>query len=366
MGYAVPDQALATLISEAALDPAKWPAVCQAMSAMISGHGALMFPLGPEPAKLGLPHSESLHDSFQHYIRDEWYKRDLRYSSIEVMRKRNFTTDADCIRSEDVDKSDYYQDFLRPNKLKWYVGMGVGEGPDFWVFSVQQSIDKSPFNETEIRKILAYRDILANAAAISRQLGFAKIIGAETMMEQQGRAVIALDFDGRVIHISATAEKYAGKAFQIVNRRLQACEEKYRRPLETLIASLSNKNLSLRASSAVPLSNGADNKPLVVYGTVLPVEARQPFYHATALLMFVDPERELSMPLDLLMQYFDITRAEAKLAISLLQGKSVEKHSLENSISPVTSRNHLQGLLRKTGSHSKVEVIAKLNSIKPV
>jgi hypothetical protein len=243
MKLRLPDHRLASLISEAAFDSSKWTQVCDGMAELIGGCGSVMFPLGPDLALLDLPHSDSLEESFQRYIKDEWYTRDLRFGSIETCRKRGYVTDADYISYEDVNSSEYYQEFLRPVKLKWFAGLGVGEGSDCWVFSVQQSLDKDPFKNDDIKKLFAYRELLNNSATISRQLGFAKIIGATTIMEHHGRAVVALGVGGRVLHVSSLAQNQIGKAFQIVQGQLRARFEKDRLPLERLITSLCNNQI---------------------------------------------------------------------------------------------------------------------------
>jgi DNA-binding CsgD family transcriptional regulator len=366
MSLNVPDRHLATLISEAAFDASKWIKVCDDISTLVGGCGSVMFPLGPDQAKLGLPHSESLDESFQLYINDEWYARDLRYDSLPSIHKQGYVTDSDCIAYDKIGRSDYYQDFLRPVKLKWFAGLGIGERSNFWVFSVQQSLGKDPFSKSDVQKLVAYREILNSAATISRQLGFAKIIGAADIMEQHGHAVIALGWGGRVVHVSAMAQAYLGKAFQIVQGHLRARHEKDRLPLERMIMSLCNGNILNASIRPIPLSRGQDFAPLVVYGTSLPEREREIFNHATVLLVITDPERELNISADFLMDYHDITRAEAKLAISLVRGATVEKHSLEHAITPVTTRNHMQGLLRKTHTHSKAELVAALAKITPL
>jgi DNA-binding CsgD family transcriptional regulator len=366
MSLDVPDRSIQKLIVEAAFDPAKWTGVCDSISRAIGGYGSLIFPLGPEHAKMGLPHSASLEESFQHYIKDDWHKRDLRFKSLELMRQRSFATDADCISHDEIAVSPYYQEFLRPNKLKWFAGIGIGSGADFWVLSIQQTLDKDPFAQSDIQKIMSYREVLNNAANISRQLGYARISAAAHIMEQHGRAIIALGFEGRVVHVSTLAQKYLGKAFHVVQGRLNARHDNDRAPFEALIASLCSNNVVNAAGKPIPLQHDPDEAPLVIYGTVLPEQERQIFYRATALLMIVDPNLKQNTSAGLLMDYYDVTKAEAKLAVSLLNGKTVEHHSLQIGISPVTARNHLQGLLRKTGSHSKAELIAKLNKISPI
>lgn len=365
MNFRLPDQNLATLISEAAFDPTKWAQVCDGMASLIGGCGSVMFPFGPDQAKLGLPHSDSLEESFEIYVKDEWYKRDLRFSALERCRNHGYVTDADYISYDDTNHSDYYQDFLKPVKLRWFAGLGIGEGADYWIFSIQQSLGKNPFSKSDIRRVFAYRQIINNSAMISRQLGFERIVGAADVMEHHGRAVIVLGFDGRVLHMSASALKQIGKAFQVVQGTIRPRYEKDRLPMERLIASFCNIRILNASSHPIPLSRGPELPPLVVYGIAFPERERQTFSGATAMLVIIDPDADLTISAHLLIDYYDITHAEAKLAISLIKGISIEIHSVENSISPVTARNHLQNLLRKTRTHSKAELVAVLGKIVP-
>jgi DNA-binding CsgD family transcriptional regulator len=363
MNASTSGQQLSLLISQAAFDPAGWIRVCDAISDLIGGCGAIIFSPEPEQAKFGLPHSSSLSESFTDYVKNEWFKRDLRFKTIDVIRNRGIATDADCVAYDEIGKSEYYQAFLRQHKLNWFTGFRVGHGSEFWTLSIQQSLGREPFSDTQHKKVVAYRAELDAAARVAREFGFSKVIGATQIMEQHGRSAIALGHDERVVNLSNHAQRYIGKAFRIVHGRLQANYERDRLPLEHLITSLCNPNSRNSSHHPISISCGPEMARLVVYGTILPERERTIFSRATALLTIVDPEQRLNISAELLMDYYDITRSEAKLATSLLEGKSVSVHSFDHNISPVTARNHLQALLRKTGSHSKVELVVKLNKI---
>jgi DNA-binding CsgD family transcriptional regulator len=52
-------------------------------------------------------------------------------------------------------------------------------------------------------------------------------------------------------------------------------------------------------------------------------------------------------PVELIQSLFDLTPAEARIARSLVSGKTVEEIALERSISVNTVRTHVRGVLRR-------------------
>lgn len=202
-------------------------------------------------------------------------------------------------------------------------------------------------------------------ASISRQVGFAQIKTTNYIMEQHGRAVITLGWGGRVADISTLAGAHVGVAFQIVQGYLRAQSEKDRAPFEQLLKSLCTGRILNGLLGPIRISRGSDRSPLVVYGCALPEHELDIFSTAVAILVIFDPDRKQAVSAEFLMDYYGITRAEARLAISLSNGSSVEKHAMENATSPVTTRNQLQSLLRKTETHNKAELVAAFHRILP-
>ena len=39
-------------------------------------------------------------------------------------------------------REQYYQQFLRPHKMRWFAGVKVGDGEDVWCLSIQRTIEQ--------------------------------------------------------------------------------------------------------------------------------------------------------------------------------------------------------------------------------
>jgi DNA-binding CsgD family transcriptional regulator len=190
---------------------------------------------------------------------------------------------------------------------------------------------------------------------------------ATSALEQQGRAVIGLNGLAQVTYVSKLAATYIGEAFDISGSMLKAHHESQRHALDLLVQSLTSREIPTVGMRPTPVSRGQGKPALVAYGCRLP-EAEieiEIFSLATALLIFIDPEKPQNIPAELLMDYFGFTHAEARLAISVLNGATPEHHAKESAISIVTARNHLQSLISKTNTHSKAELVALVRRVVP-
>jgi DNA-binding CsgD family transcriptional regulator len=361
---ALPDQRLSEVISEAAFDPSKWIDVCDGFSQLLGGYGALILPEDEESRPLGMPHSPCLEEGLKRYIEEEWYKGDLRNASLPLYHARGYVSDEDYIAYDAMDKSDYYQDFLRPLGLRWFAGIGFTTDLRRWTLSIQRKFGGNPFEKSEIRKAFAYRDHLSNSAVISRQLGFAKMCGAAGALEQQGLCAIALDAGERVVYVSPSAERHLHDGLEISGSRLRASRPAEAVALSRFAKAICRKDTSL-SHLHVSIARSDGRWPLVLYGCALPEAQCDIFRPAVALLVISDPDRTSNVPLALLMDYFGLTRAEADLAAALFKGASVEQHAIRTGVSRATARNHLQVLLHKTGTHRQGELIALLGRIVP-
>jgi DNA-binding CsgD family transcriptional regulator len=357
---------LGRVIAEAAFDPVKWENVCDQVGWDVGAKASIIIPFQQETVKISAPHSESIREGFRRYMEDGWYKQDVRVRGLPKLKDNGFITDKDCIAYDEVKRSPYYQDLLRAGGFQWFVGMGFGTQDSSWVITVQADLNRDPFTEDEIRKLLARRQQLDSAVAIARELGFQRVQGATDILEQQGRAVIAFDDAGRILHVSPKASALIGSAITISRSEVQAVHEVDKRPLERMIKSaLQSMNGVLPMPTPVPVTHTPGLPPLIAYVVRLPEQQRGLLQSAILLLVFVDPEKPQNIPAELLMDYFGITRAEARLAVSALNGFSLEQHARDSAISIITARNHLQSLQSKTMTHSKAELVALLRRVVP-
>ena len=360
----LPDQDLANLINEAAFDFSKWLAVCEKFARFAEVEGSIIIPAHAEQRSVGLLYNCDIQKAVSDYVSDGWYLKDERERSLPVLKQRGYVTDADCIRYDEMKDSAFYN-FLSNVNLRWYVGVDLQNNGNTWAFTLQRSGRSEPFSPEEIKRIVAYRNILNNSVVISAHIGMNKTLGAADAMEQHGRAVIAIDWDGGATYMSPTAYGYLGDFFQVKRGQIQACCEEDRTSLDDLVKSLCVAKNAAASTKPIRLSARSGRPPLVAYGVVLPERERDMFRSSVAMIVITDPARSKEDCADLVMQYCGVTKAEARLAVSLEAGSSVDQHALKHGISVVTARNQLQSLLHKTHTHSKAELIAKLSRIIP-
>jgi DNA-binding CsgD family transcriptional regulator len=78
----------------------------------------------------------------------------------------------------------------------------------------------------------------------------------------------------------------------------------------------------------------------------------------TAAIVFVgDPEVREETDADLLSLYYDLSRAEARVASLLVQGKSVREVAEGLRVSLNTARTHLKRIFEKTGTRRQAELM---------
>jgi len=83
---------------------------------------------------------------------------------------------------------------------------------------------------------------------------------------------------------------------------------------------------------------------------------------AAAMFIF-DPER-IEMPqTQVLCVLYGLTCTEAKLAISLARGESLDDYCHANSVTANTARTHLKRVLAKTGTHRQAQLAGLLARI---
>ncbi|WP_067854778.1 helix-turn-helix transcriptional regulator [Nocardia shimofusensis] len=82
-----------------------------------------------------------------------------------------------------------------------------------------------------------------------------------------------------------------------------------------------------------------------------------------ALVVIVDPEREVSGGCEALRQLYGLTGAEARVAAVALRGKGLRAIAEDLAVSVNTARTHLQHVFDKSGTHRQAELVRLLTTV---
>jgi DNA-binding CsgD family transcriptional regulator len=196
----------------------------------------------------------------------------------------------------------------------------------------------------------------------SDRVGLELLRAAASVVEQQGRWALGIGQSGHIIYASDPARKALAAALDMTMQTVAARFEESRSKIDQIMHGLS----SGRGSPPVTVSRGPGKTPFVLRATKLPQPPRELTTQTAALLIFSDPDEPLRASPDLLIDYLGITKSEARLAIAILNGQTLEQHARDSGTTIVTARNHLQNLQGKTGTNSMASLVALLCRILPV
>ena len=357
----LPDAELTHVISEAAFDATRWVDVCDGLARLSHADGGVIIPIDVAQRAIGLPQSAPLADFITKYQAEGWYRRDLRERGIPVMRQRGYMTDADCISYSEIEHSEFYQDFLRPVGLRWFVGINIQVGGKEWCLTLQRGLNREPFEQQDIDLAVAYSHLLSSSAEIAQQIGFARLQGATSALERHGLGALAFDSGGRIVHINPPAEHHLADCLRISGRRLYAADSAQQMSLDRLVRSICMNDATM-SGRQVYISRSGVRKPLVVYGCKLPEGGRDIFGPAVGLLVISDPDRILRSTPELYGGYFGLTPTESQIAVHLSDGGTVADYAEAHAITLGSARQLVKSVLHKTGTHRQAELVALISS----
>ena len=341
----------------AAMDSARWDAAMDVAAEATGSFGALLLPVrGQTPL---IPIGEAMRPTMDIYFRDDWGRRDERFRSLPTFLRRGVASEFDFTTEVEIASSPYYQELLRPQGLKWFAGVKVGETDDVWGLMLQRTPAQGPFSPDELARLANLSRSLAGAAELAQAFGFARMEAALGAFDTSGSAVAAIDRNGEVARLNATAERLLGPDLAIVRRRIASFDREATATLDRALHALiwAQQPEACRAPVVLP-RRGA--RPILAYPSRVAIQVQDAFAACAGFVVFVDLDDRLACSETDLARAFGLTRAEARLANGLLREPSLEAAAARVGVSVATARNQLQAVFHKTGTHGQAELVALL------
>jgi DNA-binding CsgD family transcriptional regulator len=343
--------------AQAAVDSSKWPEAMDKVAEATDSFGAALVPVsGRLP---NLPFSRSMGATLETYVRDGWVHRDARYRSAPIVARRGVASEFDFTTADEIASNPYYQEFLARFGLRWFAGVKVAAGDDFWACSIQRTIEQGPFSPGELKQLAALSPLLSSAAALARALGFARADAALHAFEISGKAVILLDRCGEVLRLNQAAQRLLGPDLQVTRRRLACANREASAALDRSLhaAVWSADEASLLQPVVLPRGKG---RPIIAYLSRPPKIAGDALAPCQVVIVLADLEARIGIVETDLVRVFNLTPAEARLANRLVCEGSLETVADGLGIKYETARNVLKSVLCKTDTHRQGQLIALL------
>jgi DNA-binding CsgD family transcriptional regulator/PAS domain-containing protein len=232
-----------------------------------------------------------------------------------------------------------------------------------WITQVflQRSPQQPPFARAEVEQLNRLLPHWQRATQMRQRLASLRAGQDLLAASLDAIAMPTLLFDdvGRVVHRnrSAGALLDSHASLWIEDDRLVCASVAATRDMHQQIGYAVHAQRDDAAPGVTTLER-AGRQPLTMM--VLPLRTPQAAHRSGALMFVFDPAAVPELATDIVRRLFDLTLAEAELAVSLCGGLSPEEAALERGRAVSTVRTQIRSLFAKTGTHRQADLVGLL------
>jgi DNA-binding CsgD family transcriptional regulator len=316
-----------------------------------SGEGAVFASTGISPESGGLY--------------DRYYVgKDLTVRAAMMLPVGTFSGSDRFVSKNEWDRSEMVADLLLPNGLYHIAGsVLLRDERGFASLGMHRPRSAREFDDHDERIYQIVQPHLQRALEVTRMLGRAseERDALADSLDRLATGVVILDGEGTTLLANRTATDHAaaGDGFALTRQGPPGARSNDTAMLRKRIAESASTDGTSRCNApgqAVLLERPSGKKSLEVLAVPLG-RGNSLNGHGRVVLFITDPEREASPPTEWLRQLYDLTCAEAKLAISLANGASLTETAERFHVTRSTVRTHLQRAMSKTDTRRQGELI---------
>lgn len=360
-------------IHRASLDPQIWPDVLHEVTRALGGSTAALLHhqlnghlhghirassnVWLEPAELYNSHYAAV---------DPWAMTLSRQSRLD----RDFVvTSEELVPFNEFQKTEYYTDFARRYGFVRNVAVGIATVPGVaTTLSVLRPENAAPFGDEQRRILYLLQPHIRTAFAVHRQLSAADLRthSMEAALNSLSTAVLILRQDGRVEFANAAAVRLAA-AQDGFNLRADGPAGASTTQTAKLRRAVAQAMLLRLQKSTTPiefvrLERPSSKEAFVVWATPVPHTPMVDLVGAqgSVLLFITDPASDCAPSTASLQRAFGFTPAEARLALQLVRGDSLDEAASTIGVTINSARWTVKQLLRKTNSKRQQQLVRKL------
>jgi DNA-binding CsgD family transcriptional regulator len=342
-------------VYEAGFDSSLWPAFLAKFQTAVGGYGTGLLISDTNSAAnsvtittLPPEHGRSYNEYYS--LRNPWLDREGR----SFLLGNEAGVGESVLSASDLKRTEFYEDWLRPQGALHAIGTTVMRMPSFFVLlSSLREAYRGPFTEREVRLLTRLRPHMRRAVeaqrrnAVELQARDASI----AVLDRLPYGWIVANATGRAIHRNAAAKRVMDRG-----------EVDLRHPeLARLIAHVAKSGLG----GDLALSRGK-GRPLWISALPLRTPAGTPFASSTLVgIVISDPDQAPLTDPERIRRFWKLTPAESDLAAELARGLDLASAAEGLGIARTTARNQLRSILGKTGAHRQSELVRLLMSAPP-
>ncbi len=356
--------ALIPTIYDAALDPGLWATVMQHCADLVDSHCGLMW-----WQNLNDHSGQAVTYGLDPGVMSQYFAL---YAPPEKFRRRvvavpigEIECDRDIMPRQEFEKSEFYNEFLKKQLDASAIMTSVlwRNRENVVPFTLCRGTTRPEFEADDKRAMAAIVSHLTRAFQISFQMGTlqAQSEQATELLDRNVNGILIVDFKGKVLFANARAEELLrrGDCICAGTDGIRSASQSITDRLRTAVARAAKGEDG--GAIAVPQADGG-----MLYALIAPCRPEQSWLRVSeprVLILLRDTETRPALRPAYLQSIFDLSPAEARVAVKLCQGLDLARVAQALSISRNTARVHLNAILAKTGTHRQAELMRRLAGI---
>lgn len=304
-----------------------------------------------------------------------WHRYDPRARLVMELGEGEWANCHEHFDEAFVARSAFYQDFLIPHGGRYVSGTQLFRaGDEVIMLGVHRGRHSIPLDRDEITYCRRLARHLAHAMRLYRaQRERAPLgnLGAE-LVSRVRTPIVLIDDHHHLCYANTAAREILERGDALIEHRgLLAC----RSSDDDAKLAMALRQLALAGNSYIGTNRGTDHaflrigrqlgKAVGLYLHAVRPQATMGSFGEQPLAMgFIhDPTARAKLDPFMVATAFDLTPAEARVAVALARGESVAEIAVEHTVSVQTIRTQVKSVLAKTGTDRQAELVGLLSTL---
>ncbi len=338
-----------------------WTAALTSLSDALDAFGIVLMPVSSRvPGQL--PTSHGYGETIDTYVREGWFTNDVRLAGVPAMLRKHVIDDNDSMPFNLLTHTSYYNDFMRKCGIGPFAAMSVPYADELVAIAISRPLDGANFQEEEIIALKRIRPRIIAGAQISAQLDSARNSGISDSLDAMPDAAALLDREGKVIRMNAACTALLTRGLVLRYGYLGSNHRANSANAQTYLRmAITPVEYAHPVASRPFLLTREDRFPLILRAQRLTGLCWHYFSQAWGLVLINDPETGRTPQAELLGALFQLTPAETRVALEVLEGgKDARALSDDLGLSHETVRHHLKSIFAKTGARTQAGLVSLL------
>jgi DNA-binding CsgD family transcriptional regulator/PAS domain-containing protein len=258
-----------------------------------------------------------------------------------------------------------------PTALRALIGTVIVDDVHRCCLTLFRDADRNEFSQLESDTLAMLMGYFRRAIVFNKR--FIDIFNqhktASAILDSAPRGIVTVGQNGQVTYSNAEAQRIFSQADGVslnnnkINFRDEKLREKYAYFIE--IAGQETETPGKPERMSAVIKRPSTDTPYQLMAYTLPVDRRKALLsedEAHAVLIIQDATKNLQLRADLLQTFYNLSMAEANLAVTLYKGNTLPEAADKLHVSINTARSQLRGIFKKVGVNSQAMLLQALAS----